>query len=158
MMKNPQSDMATQHSALAAIDTRSFFEQALAYGIGQGILEPVHLDKIREAGPKGIVQIANYFDTAYLQASLEVAAVRMVNLISLFLADKSGSNLHLAAVSLRDNSLLSHSKGGSDMLKRLHALPTGSLLELHATSGDEQAFLNERSYAFAMSVDAYRKE
>ncbi|MGL6069814.1 hypothetical protein, partial [Craterilacuibacter sp.] len=46
----------------------------------------------------------------------------------------------------------------SDMLKRLHALPTGSLLELHATSGDEQAFLNERSYAFAMSVDAYRKE
>ena len=151
--------MAIKQNALATIDSRSYFEQSLAYGVESGILTTIHLNKIRDDGPKGIVQIANYFGTAYLQASLEDAATRMVNLISLFLADKSDSNLRIAAMSLRDNTLLSHSKGGADMLKRLNALPLDTqLMKRQVSLDDEKAFLNERSFASPMSLDDYRQE
>lgn len=151
--------MANKQNALAAIDSRSFFEQALAYGVEHGILTSEHVGRIKSDGPKGVVQIANFFGTAYLHLSLEVAAARMDNLISLFLAEKSGSNPHIAAMSLRDNPLLSHSKGGSDMLKRLNALPVDThLMKRPANPADEKAFLDERSFAFPMSLDDYRKE
>ncbi len=42
----------------------------------------------------------------------------MVNMISLYLLETTGGDLDKAAVSLRDNSLLSRSKGGSDMLEK----------------------------------------
>ena len=61
--------MATTQNSLASIDARSFFARALAYGVAHGVLTESHLDKIRQDGPKGIVQIANHFGTAYLQAS-----------------------------------------------------------------------------------------
>ena len=96
--------MAETQNSLVTIDTRSFFEQAINYGVEHGILTKIQLHKIVEDGAKGIVQIANFFGTAYLQASLEVAATRMLNLISLYLADKSNGDLQVAAMSLRDYS------------------------------------------------------
>ena len=150
--------MAASQNSLAAIDARSFFEQALAYGVAHRVLTETHLDKIREDGPKGIVQIANHFGTAYLQASLETAATRMVNLISLYLEDKSDANLQVAAALLRDNSLLSHSRGGSDMLKRLNALPLDTqLLKRQAHLADEKSFIDDRTFAAPLSLSEYRR-
>ena len=57
---------------------------------------------------------------------LEKARDRMVNLISLYLLDTTDGDLTKAAISLRDHSFLSRSKGGSDMLKRLIAMPESS--------------------------------
>ncbi len=76
--------------------------------------------------PKGMVQIARYFGSEFLRPELEKARDRMVNLISLYLLDSTGGDLNKAAASLRDHSFLSRSKGGSDMLKRLIALPESS--------------------------------
>jgi len=151
--------MVQTQNSLTTIDTRSFFEQALSYGVEHAILTEIQLNKIVEDGAKGIVQIANFFDTAYLQASLEVSATRMLNLISLYLADKSNGDLQVAAMSLRDNSLLSHSKGGSDMLKRLNALPVLSLMaKCNADPSEEKSFLNKHTYAAPFSLTSYRKE
>lgn len=151
--------MAIQQNALATIDARPFFERAIAYGVGQEILSPLHLDKLQDDGPKGIVQIANHFGTAYLHASLETAAARMVNLISLYLEEKSNSNLQIAAVSLRDNTLLSHSRGGSEMLKRLNALPQDTqLIERKANPEEEKAFIDEKTFADPMTLAEYREE
>ncbi|MEO6293474.1 MAG: hypothetical protein ABIO88_12740, partial [Burkholderiaceae bacterium] len=49
-----------------------------------------------------------------------------VNLVSLYLEQSTGGDLRQAAESLRDNSFLSRSKGGSDMLKALITLPQNS--------------------------------
>lgn len=151
--------MASQHNALATIDARPFFERAIAYGVDQGILDGVHLNKLRDDGPKGIVQIANHFGTAYLHASLETAAARMVHLISLYLEDKSNANLQIAAASLRDNTLLSHSRGGSEMLKRLNALPQDThLIKRQANPQEEKAFIDEKTFAAPISYAEYRAE
>ena len=158
MTKSLQSKMATKKNALTAVDRRSFFEQALAFGIENEILTENTLEKIRMDGGKGLVQIANFFGTAHLMANLESAALRMINLISLFLESQSASDLRRAAISLRDQSLLSHSKGGSDMLKRLNAMPSSTFLFAHSVSAEEEkTFLNERSYALPMTVTEYQK-
>ena len=143
--------------AVSRIDARPFFEKALAYGLAQGLLTPAQVDKMIADGPKGLVQIADHFGTAYLRTDLETAVKRMVNLISLYLEDKANGDLQQAALSLRDNSLLSHSKGGSEMLKRLHAMPaeTGLYPRRIDTAG-QKAFVNERSFAFPLSVAEYR--
>lgn len=146
-----------KHS-VAIVDDRPFFEKAVRYGLEHGLLGREQINKIEADAPKGIVQIADHFGTAYLRTDLETAAVRMANLISLYLEDYSNGDLHAAACSLRDNTLLSHSRGGSEMLKRLHAMPgeTG----LHPRRADpleQKFFVNERTFAFPMSVANYRE-
>lgn len=151
--------MATPANSLSPVDRRSFFERTLVYGVDHGVLTEIHLDRIREDGAKGIVQIANHFGTAYLQASLETAATRMVNLISLYLDDKTDGNLQMAALSLRDSSLLSHSRGGSDLLKRLNALPQDTqLVKRQADPAEEKSFVDDRTFAAPFSLSDYRKE
>jgi hypothetical protein len=108
---------------------------------------------------KGIVQIANYFGTAYLRPELELALRRMVYLMSLYLEDVSAGELPVAATSLRDKSLLSHSKGGSDMLKRLQAMPDSSLMLGNAVSPESQrAYLDDKTAANAISLADYLAE
>lgn len=147
------------NNSVAVVDDRPFFEKAVRYGLANGLLAPHNLDKMAADGPKGIVQIADHFGTAYLRTDLETAAVRMANLISLYLEDLSNSDLRNAAMSLRDNTLLSHSRGGSDMLKRLHAMPgdTG-LHERKADPSAQKTFVNERSFAFPLSLASYRAQ
>jgi hypothetical protein len=55
--------------------------------------------------------------------------------VSLFLEHSTGGDLRLAAESLRDNSFLSRSKGGSDMLKRLIAMPQTSHFGMNERRG-----------------------
>jgi len=118
--------MAANSSALQLHDARPFFEKALQHGVQHGIIDAERLAAINADAPKGMVQIARYFGSEFLRPELEKARDRMVNLISLYLQENTGGDLHEAAVSLRDNSFLSRSKGGSDMLKRLIAMPESS--------------------------------
>ncbi len=109
--------------AIALFDRRPFFEKALQHGHQHGIIPAQRLASMCQEAPKGMVQIARYFGTEYLRPDLEIAKTRMVNLVSLYLEETCAGDLDLAAQALRDHSLLSRSKGGSDMLKALIAMP-----------------------------------
>jgi len=151
--------MATGLTGLTAFDGRPFFDKALHHGVEQGIISPERLHAIQVDFAKGIVQIANYFGTAYLRPDLELALRRMVYLMSLYLEEVSGGELQIAAASLRDNTLLSHSKGGSDMLKRLHAMPDSSLVIGNAVSPESQrAYLDDKTAANPLTLADYRAE
>jgi hypothetical protein len=117
---------ASNLQGVSLFDARPFFEKALVYGMQNGILDQAKLDAIANDAPKGMVQIARYFGTEFLRPELEKAKDRMVNLVSLYLETTSGGDLRLAAEALRDHSFLSRSKGGSDMLKALIAMPQNS--------------------------------
>ena len=120
------SDSPAGANALQLHDARPFFEKVLVYGVQHGILDADRLAAIHNDAPKGMVQIARYFGSDFLRPELEKARDRMVNLISLYLLETTDGDLAKAAVSLRDHSFLSRSKGGSDMLKRLIAMPESS--------------------------------
>ena len=113
-------------SSVSLYDARPFFEKALQYGVQHGIIDSQKLDAICTDAPKGMVQIARYFGNEFLRPELEKARDRMVNLVSLYLESTTGGDLRQAAESLRDHSFLSRSKGGSDMLKALIAMPQNS--------------------------------
>ena len=122
-------------AAVSVFDARPFFEKALQFGIQNKTLNTAKLDQIAADAPKGIVQIARYFGSEFLRPELERARERMVNLVSLFLELESRGDLQRAAESLRDNSFLSRSKGGSDMLKALIAMPSSSHFGMNENTG-----------------------
>ena len=121
--------------SIALHDGRPFFEKALAYGIAHGLLGTDKLEAINTDAPKGMVQIARYFGTEFLRPELERARERMVNLVSLYLESSCDGDLQRAAESLCDHSFLSRSKGGSDMLKALIAMPQNSHFGMNERSG-----------------------
>jgi len=121
-----QSQPQAASQSVAMFDHRPFFEKALRHGIQHGIIAAERLDGMLQEAPKGMVQIARYFGTEFLRPDLELAKDRMVNLISLYLEDSNDGDLDRAAQALREHSLLSRSKGGSDMLKTLIAMPQSS--------------------------------
>jgi hypothetical protein len=132
------SDTALQISAaqgIALFDARPFFEKALTYGVQHGLIDAAKLDAIATEAPKGMVQIARYFGSEFLRPELERARERIVNLVSLNLEHSSGGDLRKAAEALRDNSLLSRSKGASDMLKALIAMPQSSHFGMNEQGG-----------------------
>ncbi len=122
-------------SAVSLYDARPFFEKALQHGVQHGILGPEKIDAMRIEGPKGMVQIARYFGNEFLRPELEKARDRMLNLISIYLESSCGGDLRQAAESLRDFSLLSRSKGGSDMLKALIAMPQNGHFGMNERGG-----------------------
>ena len=129
----------TPEQSVALFDGRAFFEKALQHGVRHGILAADKLAAIRQEGSKGMVQIARYFGTEYLRPDLERARDRLVNLVSLHLEEASGGDLRRAAELLRDHTLLSRSKAGSEMLKALIAMPqnTHFSMQEHAGFRDE---------------------
>ncbi|HOL64530.1 MAG TPA: hypothetical protein PLB97_04245 [Accumulibacter sp.] len=137
--------MTVAEQALAVFDERPFFERALRHGVQQGLLDRVLIERMRNDAPKGIVQIADHFGSAYLRPNIEQARLRLVNLISLYLAEHYAGNLDQAARSLRDNTLLSHSRGGSEMLKSLWSLPEDTSLGASAATVTQKTFLAEWS-------------
>ena len=122
------SSSAVQRSpaSVSIYDARPFFEKALHYGVQHGIIDTQKLALICADAPKGMVQIARYFGSEFLRPEIEKARERMVTLVSLYLETSCQGDLRQAAESLRDHSFLSRSKGGSDMLKALIAMPQNS--------------------------------
>ena len=126
-------------SGIALFDERPFFEKALAHGLQHGIIDADKLAAIRTDAPKGMVQIARYFGSEFLRPELEKAKDRIINLISLNLQHSSGGDLQAAAQALREHSLLSRSKGGSDLLKALIVMPQNT----HFGMSDARSFSDE---------------
>lgn len=135
--------MTTHASAspLAHYDARPFFEKALQFGVQNGIIDQPKLDAICTDAPKGMVQIARYFGSEFLRPELDKAKDRIVNLVSLYLENETGGDLRRAAESLRDHSFMSRSKGGSDMLKSLIAMPQNSHFGMNEHSGFTDAHI-----------------
>ena len=142
--------------ALASYDARPYFARALDHGLKNGHIDSEKLDAMRTEGAKGIVQIADFFGTAHLRTDLDEALERMVYLASLYLEHLSEGSMNRAARSLQDNSFLSHSRGGSQMLKALYAMPTDSTVHEPAEPHDVREFLNERTLGRQWSVAQYR--
>jgi hypothetical protein len=140
-MQAPSASSAPPESAepsaqgIALFDARPFFEKALAYGVQHGLIDAAKLDAMQTEAPKGMVQIARYFGSEFLRPELERARERIVNLVSLNLEHSSGGDLRKAAEALRDHSLLSRSKGASDMLKALIAMPQSSHFGMNEQGG-----------------------
>jgi hypothetical protein len=126
-------------ASVSIYDPRPFFEKALHYGVQHGLIGAEKLALIGAEAPKGMVQIARYFGSEFLRPEIEKARERMVNLVSLYLETSCQGDLRQAAESLRDHSFLSRSKGGSDMLKALIAMPQNS----HFGMNDYGAFTDE---------------
>jgi hypothetical protein len=123
-VSNP--DIQGSPASLSIYDARPFFEKALHYGVRHGLIGTEKMTLISTEAPKGMVQIARYFGSEFLRPEIEKARERMVNLVSLYLEASCQGDLRQAAESLRDHSFLSRSKGGSDMLKALIAMPQNS--------------------------------
>ena len=128
-------------STISLFDARPFFEKALAHGVQHGLLTPARLEALCAEAPKGMVQIARYFGSEFLRPELEQACARLVNLVSLYLEHSSGGDLRQAAEALRDHSLLSRSKGGSEMLKALIAMPQNSHFGMNERGGFGKAHI-----------------
>ncbi len=109
--------------ALSHFDARPFFEKALRDGLEHGLIGQGKLDAMSEEAPKGMVQIARYFGSEYLRPELERARERLVNLVSLHLQHATQGDVRAAAQLLRDNTLLSRSKAGADLLKAMIVMP-----------------------------------
>lgn len=152
----PPGVAAAPAQALATYDARPYFARALDHGIKNGIIEPERLDAMRTDGAKGIVQIANFFGTAHLRTDLDDAMKRMATLASLYLEHKSEGNLTRAARSLQEHTFLSHSRGGSEMLKALFALPSDSTIDDPPEPEGVKEFLRARSLSDPWSVAEYR--
>src|SRR5690349_11296436 len=114
--------MAENDRNIATVDKRPFFEKVLSFGVQKGIIDTAVCKAIITDGAKGTLQVADHFGTSHLHADLDNARKRIVNLVSLYLEENFDGNLEKAAISLRDNSFLSHSRGGNEMLKKLHAM------------------------------------
>lgn len=147
---------AAAPQALASYDARPFFARALDFGLKNGHIESGNLETLRTEGGKGIVQIADYFGTSHLRTDLDEALKRMVYLASLYLEHLSDGRLSRAARSLQENSFLSHSRGGSQMLKALFAMPTDSTIPEPSEPDDVREFLRLRTLADQWSVIEYR--
>ncbi|MES2830474.1 MAG: hypothetical protein V4695_00590 [Pseudomonadota bacterium] len=150
------SAAGTGRTGLAAVDKRPFFEKALKYAADHALIDAARRETMVIDAAKGTVQVADYFGTSHLLAGLDSARKRIVTLVSLYLEYHYGADLTQAAQSLRDNSFLSHSRGGNKLLKTLHALPESSMFDGGGQSLKD--FQDERTLAKPISCAAYRKE
>ncbi|WP_395011871.1 hypothetical protein [Undibacterium sp.] len=130
--------MSENLQAVALYDDRPFFETALRHGVRFAIIARAKIEAIEAEAPKGLVQIADAFGSKYLRPEIEVARKRIVNLASLYLLETSQGDLDIAAKLIRDNTFLSLSRGGSGLLKSLHALPEYALLGREPKSSIEE--------------------
>ncbi len=145
-------------SSVSLYDKRPFFEKALAHGIEQGLIDQAKLDAIAVDAPKGMVQIARYFGSEFLQPEIEKSKDRIVNLVSLYLESSCAGDLHKAAESLRDHSFMSRSKAGSDMLKALIAMPQNSHFGMNEHGGFRDEHIPQLAKWSLRSLADYQAE
>jgi hypothetical protein len=158
MSKSSPTLPASALSTVSLYDARPFFEKALVYGVHSGIIDQEKLDAISADAPKGMVQIARYFGSEFLRPEIEKAKDRMVNLVSLYLESTCSGDLQRAAQSLQDHSFLSRSKGGSDMLKALIAMPTSSHFGMNEFGGFTDAHIPQLAKWTLRSLADYQAE
>lgn len=112
------------NQSLASYDNAPFFEKVFKYAVQYRFIDEAKIDEIVNDAATGTIQIAEYFGTSsHLSANLEDAKNRMVNLVSLYLEDITDGDLDKAAQLLKEKPFRSLSRGGSQMLKTLYAMP-----------------------------------
>ena len=144
--------------SLSVYDARPFFEKALQYGVQHHIIDSQKLDAISSDAPNGMMQLARYFGTEYLRPELEKAKDRIVNLVSLYLESSCAGDLQKAAVSLQEHSFLSRSKGGSDMLKAMIAMPQNSHFGMNESGGFTDDHIPQLAKWSLRSLSDYQAE
>lgn len=149
--------MTDRKHQVSLVDKRPYFEKALVYGIQQGVIDQARCAAIVTDGAKGTVQVADFFGSSHLYADLERAHKRIVNLVSLYLEHQFNDDLEAAAASLRDNTFLSHSRGGNEMLKALFALPDSTVFGDIRTQSVKE-FQDEHTSARPFTLAGYRKQ
>jgi hypothetical protein len=145
-------------STVSLFDRSAFFEKALLYGVQNGILDTQKIDSIRTEAPKGMVQIARYFGSEFLRPEIEKAKDRIINLVSLHLESSCAGDLRCAAEQLRDHTLLSRSKAGSDMLKALIGMPTTSHFGMNERAGFRDEHIPQLAKWSLRSLADYQAE
>jgi hypothetical protein len=152
-MSLPAASLAVSH-----FDARPFFEKALSYGRQHGLIDAARLEAMAQEAPKGMVQIARYFGSEFLRPELEKARERLVNMVSVHLEDSTAGDVSAAAILLRDNSLLSRSKAGSDMLKALIVMPQATHFGMNERGGFTDRHIPQLARWSLASYAEYRAE
>ncbi len=115
---------AENSQSLAFYDNAPFLDKALKYAVQNKLIEQAKIEEIINDAATGTVQISEYFGaSSHLRENLEQASVRMASLVSLHLEHASNGDLELAAQMIKEKSFRTLSRGGSQMLKALYALP-----------------------------------
>ena len=112
------------NQSLASYENAPFFEKAFKYAVQYRLIDEAKIDEIVNDAATGTIQISEYFGTSsHLSTNLEDAKKRMVSLVSLYLEDTTDGDLDKAAQLLKEKPFRSLSRGGSQMLKTLYAMP-----------------------------------
>ena len=116
--------MPSSQQSLSAYENGPYLEKALRYAVEHQVLNQESLTAIINDASTGSVQIAEYFgNSSHLRQHLEDAKNKMVSLVSLYLEHTCDGDLFQAAQLLKDKPFRALSRGGSQMLKTLYALP-----------------------------------
>lgn len=112
------------NQSLAFYDNAPFLDKALKYAFQNKLIAQAKIEEMINDAATGTVQISEYFGaSSHLRENLEQASVRMASLVSLHLENASNGDLELAAQMIKEKSFRTLSRGGSQMLKALYALP-----------------------------------
>ncbi len=116
--------MPSNKQSLSAYENGPYLEKALRYGVQHQVLNQEGLAAIINDAATGSMQIAEYFgNSSHLRQHLENAKNKMVSLVSLYLEHTCDGDLFQASQLLKDKPFRALSRGGSQMLKTLYALP-----------------------------------
>ncbi len=116
--------MPSNKQSLSAYENGPYLEKALRYGVQHQVLNQEGLAAIINDAATGSMQIAEYFgNSSHLRQHLEDAKNKMVSLVSLYLEHTCDGDLFQASQLLKDKPFRALSRGGSQMLKTLYALP-----------------------------------
>ena len=151
-------DMTTaeNNQSLAFYDNAPFFDRALKHAVQNRLIDQAKIDEMINDAATGTIQIAEYFGaTAHLRENLQQASVWMASLVSLHLENESNGDLQLAAQMIKEKSFRTLSRGGSQMLKALYALPEDD--HFGALRFDTESDFLKRCLSSHMALAKYRQ-
>ncbi len=148
--------MSSIKQSLSAYENGPYLEKALRYAAQHQVLNQEGLAAIINDAATGSVQIAEYFgNSSHLRQHLEDAKNKMVSLVSLYLEHTCDSDLFQAAQLLKDKPFRTLSRGGSQMLKALYALPEDNYFG--SPRLESEAEFLKKQLTKGMTVTKYRK-
>ena len=147
---------AENNQSLAFYDSAPFFDRALKHAVQNKLIDQAKIDEMINDAATGTIQIAEYFGTtAHLRENLQQASVWMASLVSLHLENASNGDLQLAAQMIKEKSFRTLSRGGSQMLKALYALPEDD--HFGALRFDTESDFLKRCLISHMTLAKYRQ-
>ena len=147
---------AENDQSLVFYDNAPFFDRVLKHAVQNKLIDQAKIDEMINDAATGTIQIAEYFGaTAHLRENLLQASVWMASLVSLNLENASNGDLQLAAQMIKEKSFRTLSRGGSQMLKVLHALPEDD--HFGALRFDTESDFLKRCLSSHMTLAKYRQ-